>query len=301
MRLLDEIDLNLLKLFDCLMLHRNVSKAAHALNLSQPAVSNGLARLRRQLQDELLVRTSAGMQPTPRALELAPAVADALLKLEQALDARQAFNPSTGHRNFRVAMSDIGEIYFLPVLTEWMANEAPGVTLNTVRSRDVDLRREMQDGRIDLAVGYLPDLSSGFYQRRLFVQRYVCIMREGHPLGATPITSAAFLKARHLIVAGDGTGHARLAELLARRGAAIQVQLHLPHFTAVPYIVSQTDLIASVPHKLAVRTAGPMKLQVWPHPLKLPAFQVNVFWHSRMHRDPANRWLRDVLFERFAE
>src|SRR5438105_3553547 len=172
---LRDIDLNLLVVFHQLLLDRRVSAAADSLGLTQPAVSNALGRLRRALNDELFVRTSRGMEPTPLAQRLAEPIAQALGSLHSTLNQRASFDPRTSNRSFTIAMTDIGEIYFIPRLMAALSKAAPGVSVSTVRNQAVNLREDMEAGRVDLALGLLPQLKTGFFQRRLFRHTYVCM------------------------------------------------------------------------------------------------------------------------------
>jgi DNA-binding transcriptional LysR family regulator len=294
-------DLNLLRVFDALMQERKVAAAADRLGLSAPALSNALARLRRATGDELFTRTPHGMQPTPRALAMAATLADALARIEASLGAAPAFDPAASTRHFRLAMTDIGEIVFLPTLMRELPRLAPAVTLATVRGGTVDLREAMADGRVDLAIGWLPDLDAGFHKRRLFDQRYVALMAAGHPLARGRLTAARFATARHAIVHAQGTGHERVERLLAGAGVARPTVLQLPHFVAVPHIVAASDLVATVPHKLAERVAAPFGLVLRELPLALPRFAVDLLWHRRVHQDGGNRWLREQLARWFGE
>ena len=223
------LDLNLLRVFDALMQERKVVTAAHRLGLSAPAVSNALARLRRGTGDELFTRTRQGMQPTPHALAMAQTLGGALAAIEQSLARPARFDPATSERAFRVAMTDIGEIVFLPTLMRALQDQAPGVSLSTVRNAPVDTREEMARGGVDLAVGWLPDLDAGFHQRRLFEQRYVCLMAAGHPLARGRLTLSRFCSARHALVAAEGTGHERIAGLMRQQGVKRVAWLQLPH------------------------------------------------------------------------
>jgi DNA-binding transcriptional LysR family regulator len=167
---LSDIDLNLLVLFQQLMVERRVSKVADNMGLTQPAVSNALAKLRKIFGDELFLRTSGGMVPTPFAEQLGEPVGYALGMSHSGLNQRTQFTPGTLKRTLTIGMTDIGEIVFLPALLERLAREAPGVTLNTVRNNATHLREDMEAGKVDLAIGLLPQLKAGFFQRRLFRQ-----------------------------------------------------------------------------------------------------------------------------------
>lgn len=298
---LKQLDLNLLLVFNQLLAERSVSGAARALGLSQPAVSNALARLRKAVGDELFLRTSRGMEPTPRATQLAEPVAAALQLLQGALRQDQGFDPATSSRAFTIGMTDIGEIYFLPGLMEALAEAAPGVTVSTVRNTAVQLKDEMEAGHVDLALGLLPQLRTGFFQRRLFTQRYVCLMRQGHPLDKRRIGLREFSAAEHLAVVSAGTGHGVVEDELARQGIERRVRLTVPHFVALGHILAGTDMIATVPERLAQRMAGPFGLRWLVHPAPLPEIGIHLLWHARLHREPANQWLRQLIATRFGD
>ncbi|MET3514690.1 DNA-binding transcriptional LysR family regulator [Pseudacidovorax sp. 1753] len=298
---LKQLDLNLLLVFNQLLAERSVSGAARALGLSQPAVSNALARLRKAVGDELFLRTSRGMEPTPRAVQLAEPVAAALQLLQGALRQDQGFDPATSSRAFTIGMTDIGEIYFLPGLMEALAEAAPSVTVSTVRNTAVQLKDEMESGHVDLALGLLPQLRTGFFQRRLFTQRYVCLMRQGHPLDKRRIGLREFSAAEHLAVVSAGTGHGVVEDELARQGIERRVRLTVPHFVALGHILAGTDMIATVPERLAQRMAGPFGLRWLAHPAPLPEIGIHLLWHARLHREPANQWLRQLIATRFGD
>lgn len=298
---LQAVDLNLLVVFDRLYAERGVSKAADRLGLSQPAVSNALARLRRLLGDELFLRTPRGMVPTPYAEQLAAAVADALALIDAGVNQPKIFHAATAKASMTIGMTDIGEIVFLPSLVQRLRREAPGVTLSTVRNAAVNLRDDMESGRVDLAIGLLPQLQAGFFQRRLFRQRYMCLFRRDHPLDRGRVTLAEYRAAEHLVVVSAGTGHGLVDEILRRAGIERQVRLTVPHFVAVGAILRQTDLVATVPEKLAQQLVEPFGLACAAHPVRLPDAAINAFWHARTHHSPAHRWLRGVVFDLFAE
>lgn len=298
---LQDVDLNLLVVFEHLLRLRTVSGTARQLGVTQPAVSNALARLRRIFDDELFVRSTNGMLPTPLAQELAEPVAYALEALQAALNRKVSFDPQRSDRAFRLAMTDIGEVHFIPKLMSVLRERAPGVSVATVRNTAVDLAEEMSHGKIDLAVGHLPELTAEFFQRRLFRQRYVCMFRPGHAIDKRTVRLRDFEQADHVVVTAAGTGHARVDELLAKQGVQRNIRLKVPHFVALADIVASTDLIATVTEKFAQRSTQYFGLKYARHPVDLPEIQINLFWHARYHRDPANQWLRSLVFELFSE
>ncbi len=297
---LSEIDLNLLVLFQRLLIDRRVSVAAAALGLSQPAASNALNRLRKLLGDALFLRTPRGMEPTPYALQLAEPVALALDTLHGALNVRASFDPTTSTRTFTLAMTDVGEIYFLPVLMEALAVQAPGVTIRAVTVSDSALKDDMTSGQIDLALGLLPQLQAGFFQQVLFRQRYVCLMRSSHALAAQPVLDArAFSGADHVRVVSTGTGHGQVDDALVRQGITRRLRLTVPHYVALGQVRARTDLIATVPERFAQRVAGPCNLILRPVPVELPETSIHQFWHARLQRDPDCQWLRGLIATTF--
>jgi DNA-binding transcriptional LysR family regulator len=298
---LHELDLNLLVVFNQLLVERRVSKAADALGISQPAVSNSLAKLRRLFGDELFLRTPKGMEPTPFADQLAESVSYALAMIHSGVNQRSSFDPASARRAMTIGMTDIGEIYFLPALIERLRSEAPGVSLSTVRNAAVNLKDELEAGKVDLAIGLLPQLKAGFFQRRLFTQSYVCLLRRGHRLDKRRISLAEYGAAEHLVVVSAGTGHGKVDDLLLRSGIERSVRLTVPHYVSVGHILQRSDLVATVPERLADRLLEPFGLAKVPHPAKLPDIAINVFWHAKYHRSPANQWLRSLVFEMFAD
>jgi DNA-binding transcriptional LysR family regulator len=283
--------------FSELLSSGRVNTTAERLGLTQPAVSNALARLRRLLGDELFVRTPQGMQPTPFAQTLAEPVSYALGTIHSALNHNAIFDPARSRQNFTIAMTDIGEIHFLPHLMQRLAQIAPGVTLSTVRNHAVDLNREMEAGNVNLAIGLLPDLQAGFFQRRMLSQRYVCLFRKGHVLDTGAMTLADFTAADHICIVAAGTGHGMVDDLFIRTGISRRIRLKVPHFVAVGHILSNTDMIATVPEVLALHLSDPFGLSWCRHPVPLPEISIGMFWHSKYHRDAANQWLRGLVFD----
>jgi len=300
---LSEIDLNLLVVLHQLLRERNVSRVAASLGQSQPAVSNALRRLRECLGDELFLRKPHGMEPTPYAQQLAEPVAQALGTLREALNVRASFDPARGQRCFTLALTDVGEIYFLPVLMDALAAEAPGVTLRCVPVAHEALREEMASGHVDLALGSLPQLQSGFFQQALFRQPYVALMRAGHPLAASrkPLGAAQYRQAAHVRVVAAGTSHGQVDTALERLGVTRQVHLTVPHYVALGHVLADTDLIATVPERFAQRALGPFNLVMRALTLRLPTNTIHQLWHAHLHRDPGHLWLRGLVARLFGD
>lgn len=298
---LKDIDLNLLLVFNQLLVQRRVSKVAEALGMTQPGVSNALKRLRVVLGDDLFVRTARGMEPTPYATGLAEPIGYALSTIRDSLNEVSRFDAVTSARKFKVGMTDIGEVDLLPRLMTALRAAAPGVTISTVRNAATNLQDEMEAGHVDLAIGLLPQLKSGYFQRALFKQRYVCMFRAGHELDKGAITVEEFEQAEHVVVVSGGTGHAIVDQTLERLGARRKVCLTVPHFVAVGHIVAASSMIATVPERYAIACMKPFGLRYVTHPLSLPEININLFWHAKFNKDPANQWLRSLVFETFAD
>jgi DNA-binding transcriptional LysR family regulator len=298
---LRDIDLNLLVIFNQLLIDRRVSTTADKLGLSQPAISNSLKRLRTLLKDELFVRTARGMEPTPYALHLIEPIGYALSTLQNALNQRDSFDPATSERTFTLGVTDIGEIYFMPTLMAMLSSEAPNIKISTLRHNTGHLGDDMAAGNVDIAIGLLPSLTTGFFQRRLFKQRYVCLFRQGHPKARNPISLAQYKSLPHVGVTSTNTGHSEVDEWMIRKGISRDIHLHVPHFVAVGHILQSSDLIATVPERFAQKCSGPFQLETSPLPFKLPEIAINLFWHAKYNREPANMWLRQRIIELFSQ
>ena len=241
-----KIDLNLLRIFHRMMIDRKVSAAAEALGVTQPAVSNALKRLRELTGDELFTRSSLGMQPTVYAAQIAEPIGYALATIETTLNRPASFDPATAKNTFNLGLSDIGEVYLLPLLLSETAKCAPNIRFTTVRSGTVSLREEMESGGIGLAVGLLPQLQGNFFHRRLMRQNYMLCVRKGHPLASKKKWSLNDYTAQeHVVVVSAGTGHGDIDTLMARRGISRNVRLIVPHFMAVGHVLQATDMVAN--------------------------------------------------------
>jgi DNA-binding transcriptional LysR family regulator len=294
------LDLNLLRVFDAVLRDRSVTSAAKHLGLTQPAVSNALARLRTQFEDVLFVRTPTGMDATPFARELSEPVQQALALLESALAHGPGFDPATSMRAFRFYMSDLGQIEFLPPLVERAQRVAPGVRLEAVSLEVEDIGDALAAGALDLAVGFLPGLGPPVRRQPLFRDPYVCLMRADHPDIGEKLTRKQFLAASHALVSYKG-GHRVIEEALERAGLARKIALRVPHFTVVPMVLERSDLILILPTKVARVYERQGRFKFLPLPVPIPPADVAAHWHERFERDPGNRWLREMITELFTE
>ena len=295
-----DLDLNLLRAFDAVLRDGSVTAAAERLSLSQPAMSNALSRLRRILGDPLFMRTPGGMRPTPFAQQLAAPVRQALDLIYTTLQQRPGFDPRTSQRSFRLQLSDVGEIVFLPPLLERLQREAPGVRVETGHLPQDEVSDALAAGEIDLAVGFLPELSLGVVQRRLFRDRYVCLVRADHPKIGSRLTLAQFLAASHVLVSARGSAHEIVEQTLRNKGLVRRIALRVPHFTVVPMILSRTDHMVIVPEGLVRSIARLGRFKSLKPPVDIPALDVKVHWHERFDQDPGISWLRGVIVELYA-
>lgn len=283
-----ELDLNLLQVFAAVHAARSVSRAALNLGLSQPAVSHALTRLRLALHDPLFTRGPGGVRPTPRADQLARQVEAALQLIDVALHEAETFDAARSQRRFVVHMSDIGADEFLPLLMSAIGRQAPGVRVEAVQLPPAAIAPALDEGRLDLAFGFLPALA-GTESAPLLQERYVVLLRQGHPLARALKDRAALEQLDFILVAS----HAEPARALHLLGLEPRIRLTLPHFTVVPPILAATDLAVIMPLRPALRFAERHALQVVEPDLGLPPFTVAMHWTWRQSHDPGHRWLRE--------
>lgn len=292
----NDIDLNLVVVFDAVWRHRRISRAAAELNTSQPTVSNALRRLRDFTGDTLFVRSGNGMEPTPFAERLASHWCDGLSSVRRGLAVQSDFDIATSKRTFTIVMSDIAEAVILPHLLTACRESAPGIFFSTRQLPMEQILPALRTGAVDLAVGFIPELRSGVKQQLLFESDYVALARRGHPgVKQSSMSKATFLRQRHAVARAEGTGHAIVERTLRRHGLDSHMAVRVPHFLALPMIVGSSDLVATVPRPLAVLMADAAPTEILPHPLKLPRLVIRQFWHERFDAEPTLEWLRKTL------
>lgn len=290
-------DLNLLLVLDALLAERHVTRAAARLGLTQSAASHALSRLRALLGDPLLVRGPGGaMVPTPRAEALQPALRQALAHLDRALRGTPAFEPATARRTFRVATTDYGELVLLPPLIAALTREAPEVDLWAVQI-PTDPADALAAGTVDCAIGVWRDRPwpAGIYQKKLFDERFTCVVRRGHPAAKQRLTLARYVSLPHVLIAPGGRPGSFVDEALADLGKTRRVAVTVAHFLVAPHVVTASDMIVTIPARVARALAKPLRLALLEAPLELPGFTMSMVWHERAHQDPAQRFLREQL------
>jgi LysR family transcriptional activator of mexEF-oprN operon len=286
------LDLNLLLVFHVLMRERNVTRAANCLFIGQPAVSGALKRLRRTLGDELFVRTSHGMEPTARAIELASAITPLLSSLQQALSSHPSFDPATSERVFRVGLSDSLEVALMPALMERLALAAPKIRVISRVADRLNAAGQLDAGDIELAVAVLHEQPN--WQRRLslFGWTFVCLFNPRHiHIRGKRITLTEYLRHPHVITSFNASLHGFIDEQLLRLGHTRRVIFSSPHFATSPLIVKQMPAIVTVPTFIAATWRDSLGLTVSPLPIDVPVHEVAVSWTAANDGDPGMRWL----------
>ena len=276
---------------------RSVSVAAESLDMSQPSVSRALSRLREHFGDELFVRTRGGMQPTPHALELSPTV-DEMIELYNArLLQSSTFEPESSKRCFNIAASDLGLALFLPRLSKQLDDQAPDVSLKGVPLGLHSLIEDLESGAIDVAIGAFPKLYAGVYERTLFNERYVCLVRQDHPIIKRRLSLRRFEEAKHVIVSAKGLGHVhgQVEQEIIDKCPKDRVRVVSHNFLSSALIAMQTDYVVTVPSKITAVLGETSGLRVFQPPVSLPSFDVKEYWHERYHKEPSNQWIRDKV------
>ena len=295
-----DIDLNLLRLFDAVHRTRNVSRAAELLDLTQPAASQALTRLRLLIKDPLFVRAGGGVQPTPKADRLASAVRCALGLLEEALNESARFEPLRSHKVFRIHMSDIGEGRFLPDLAMALRRQAPGVRLETLPVQRGEIAQRLDSGDIDFAFGFLPTVKDT--QRvQLIKDRYIVLLRAGHPFAQRRRSGPALLKDLRQLEFVAVRTHSDTLRILEMLQLQDRVRLTTEHFMVLPAIVRGTDLAVVMPRNIARTFAAEAGYTIIEPPLPLRDFTVSLHWSRRFESDPGNQWMRGVIEGLFKE
>lgn len=298
---LDKLDLNLLRTFNAIHRHNSLSAAAVELGLTQPAISAALKRLRAHFDNPLFVRTSHGMEPTPRALTLISPTRDILQRIHSDVLASEVFNPATTSRKFTIALSDIGEMTFLPKVLDRFQRDAPGASVASVSMTPLELNLALENGEVDLAVGYFPDLKNrNLFQQRLFSHDFICLLRADHPIRSRKISMEQFLKLGHAVIKAEGRSQELFEQLLIKQKIQRRIVLSTPHFMSIPFLIASSDLLVTVPRAVGASFAQFSNIRLVEPPLEIPTFDLRQHWHRKYHKDGANVWLRSILAEMFS-
>lgn len=300
--MLDNFDLNLLRVFDAIWREGQVTRAAQSLGMSQSALSSSLKRLREHLGDPLFIKTGRGMEPTSRAMALADEVAAVLDQVRHRVLAPPCFEPGAADRWFTLCTSDLGETAFMPTLLRHFAQCAPGVRLRTVTGTLLQRLESLQRGEIDLVLGHYPEIrGADVMQRQLSSHRVVCLARQGHPAIRSGVIEAAdYLAATHAVLRDEARQHGPVEQYLQAHGIERCVAYVASHFLSIPPAVANTDLIATVPAAAAAIYRDDPRLQCVEPPFAFPRFDIKMYWHRKRHNDLALRWLRETIVHLWA-
>jgi DNA-binding transcriptional LysR family regulator len=236
------------------------------------------------------------MEPTPLARELEQSVRQALNAMERVYGHRAVFDPTTSNRRFCISMTDISQLVLLPRLWAHLHRTAPGVHIDIVPLSE-DTAGMLESGEADLALGFMPQLEAGFYQQALFRQRYVCMASTDHPRIQSKLSLAQFEEEEHAVVTSSGTGHLMVDKEITRQGITRHIALRVPNYLGIAFVIEQTDMLVTIPERLAQLLEGRGRFHTFPLPFDMPDYAVKQHWHERYHHDPGNRWLRHGISE----
>jgi DNA-binding transcriptional LysR family regulator len=294
------VDLNLLKAFDALHAERAVTRAASRIGLSQPAMSHALSRLRDLFSDDLFVRTQSGMEPTARAREIAPLISHAIEQIEAALNLGAGFDPATSTATFTAGMGEYAEVTLVGRLAEAFSRQAPHATLRLVSLHGADAAEQLERGTVDVAVAHLRNLPPTIETTLLFRDPFVVVARKGHPIAASdvdgPLTIEAYASQDHVLVSPRGHTTGALDRILVDYGQRRRVALLVATYLAVPAALAGSNLIATVPSRVAQLIAAHTAITTLPLPMDHAA-TVSMAWHRRTTSEPAQAWFRGLLHE----
>lgn len=288
------IDLNLLAAFDVLMAEKNVTRAAHRLHISQSAMSHTLRRLRELLEDPVLISTPGGMVPTARAVQLIKPVRESLGILERTLQPPADFNPVTSDACFVIGSTDYVEYVLLPPLMKHLAAAAPNVSIRLKRFSLSGIEKEMEEGGLDVVIRLEGKKNSRFCRARILDEIPVILVRTGHPLVGEAISRELYEKLRHIVIDSFEISPL-IQQILQGRKLDRIVTLRSPNFLSAPIILAESDMIATLPLKIAQRFVKGGRLKIVPFPMDVREFHLEMVWHALLDKDPAQLWFREQI------
>lgn len=291
-----ELDFKLLSIFYYIYKFKSVSATADYLNLSQPAVSNLLNKIRHYYHDPLFVRIGNEMVPTELSKQLFPLVSEVLGKLEVIQNYTVQFDQMNSQQQFTIAMTDVSHLVLLPTISKYLKQHAPKVKLN-VRAMTSETSYQMANGEIDLAMGFLPHLENGFYQQKLFEQHYVVISAKNHPrLKGNSLSIEEYLQESHIDI-DAGIGHYHIENELLKLGVKRDFLMRLPSYLGVGLVVQETEAIATVPYYLSEVLLARGNLKILRAPIDFPTYAIKQYWHLSSHHKTSHEWLRNMCYE----
>ena len=288
---LDRVDLNLFVVFDTIYTERNLTRAAELLCLSQPAVSNALARLRKTLNDDLFVRTPKGMVPTPMADNIIVRIREALNLMTETLNDNEQFDPRQSNKTFRLSMTDFSQSLLLPALMAQLQQQAPDMSIESYYLSREEQARAMAAGQLDLAIDYPMQQNTSLLHSPLLCAPYVCVMGEDHPALEQELTMENYLGLQHLHISSRNKGLGLVDVALHRLGHARNISLRVASYLLAPYVVNHSPLAATIPASMARQLELPHRSL----PFEVQPLELHLYWHKNAARDPASMWLRNLL------
>jgi DNA-binding transcriptional LysR family regulator len=288
-------DLNLLPVFVTLMEERNVTRAADRLGITQPALSNALARLRLVMRDQLFVRERYGMQPTQMALELAPVIAAALAAIDDVVLGQQDFDPMQAELLFTIAPNSYVEFVLMPAIVARLGKTAPGIKLRLTPYGNDLVETGVMSGTTAMVLGRIADPPDNLVVQHLMDEGLACVVRADHPDIGDSMTREQYEQLRHVNVVPHGRLRVGLFQALEQRGLRREVAVSVTHFLAAPEMIAVTDYCATLPSLICRHLAADSRLKIVPAPVDLGRFPVDLAWHVRYRHDPAHRWLRSLI------
>ena len=275
---MNNLDLNLLRLLVALERTRHLGRAAESLQMSQSGFSTALSRLRKQLGDDLFVRSAGGMRPTPIALMLAETARAVLRQVESDVLGSSVFDPQRSDAGFRLSMSDVAEAGFMPTLISHLGMHAPHVSVHVASPGITRLHERIAGGEVDLAIGYFPDLERDAYFRQpLFTHTYACLVRKGHPVLADGLTRAAYASLGHAVVVSPARSTSLLEHAIERERIKRRVVVSSPNHLSLPPTIARSDLVATVPLGAAIDAARSYEVVVVALPFRPPKFPIHQY------------------------
>ncbi len=308
---ISKIDLNLLVYLDVLLREKNVTRAANQLNITQPAMSNGLKRLRELLNDPVLVRTSEGMVPTQRALELQPTIRGVMFTLEETLQPNKEFEPIESKRVFRIMASDYAASVLIPPLLNKLRELAPHTTLDIMTPSDVSFH-DVENGKVDMAINRFDELPQSFHQKSIWKDHFSCVVNHNHPI-LNDFNLDSYLKAKHIWVSKTGFGIGVgmnpddvrklgwVDEALAKLGKTRNISVFTRNYHVALHLACEQDLIATLPSKMAQLNANRDDVVILDPPFPIAPFELRMIWSALLHRDSGHMWLRQLISETVTE
>ncbi|MBK8815945.1 MAG: LysR family transcriptional regulator [Methylococcaceae bacterium] len=290
-------DLNLLVAFDVLMRELNVTRAAEQMFITQSAMSHTLHKLRQQLDDPLLVKTPSGMKPTERALALIDPVRALLAETERLIQPPLAFDAAISQRRFVLAATDYIEFLLMPELSGLIEKTAPGIDIHVKRTEMTFPAAQLEIGSLDVVLGFESVLNppAHLHRQYLFSDKMACVVRKDHPLISKPPSLEEFVAVPHMLISRTGSNVGIIDQELTELGLERRIKLIVPHFLSAPLIVAKTDMILSLPYRIAEQFTKIAPLAIFPVPIELPGYDLVMIWHPLRDKDPAHQWLRNKI------